>query len=356
MLDTSLLQDRWSEVVFQLPNGLDLDATAREHKALLRSRAIVDGQSLLRMAMLYGPGGASLRGASAWSEQIGIGSLSNVAVLKRLRGACTWLEHIAGTLMSARIGQTNDFRPLRLTDGSVITGPGDASWRLHATFDPIAGQFTHLEITTKKGGEKLARGPVVPNEIRIADRNFARKADMHHILNADADFIIRTGWRMGALRTPDSKEFDLFSALATVSEDNPGDFSISIVGNASFGDLPIRLIALRKPKEATKRELARIRDRVARKGNKLNEKTLIAADYTLILTSLPRREYSAERIAKLYQLRWQVELAFKRLKSIVRIDRLPAKDPKLARSWIATHLILALIIENLAGQVPDSPP
>ena len=39
-----------------------------------------------------------------------------------------------------------------------------------------------------------------------------------------------------------------------------------------------------------------------------------------------------------YKQLWTVELSFKRLKSILRLHRLPAKDPGLARAWIAAHV------------------
>src|SRR5438094_1907872 len=51
----------------------------------------------------------------------------------------------------------------------------------------------------------------------------------------------------------------------------------------------------------------------------------------------------------LYRVRWQIELAFKRLKSILRLDRLPAKSPGLAQAWIAAHLLIALLVEDTAG-------
>ena len=55
-------------------------------------------------------------------------------------------------------------------------------------------------------------------------------------------------------------------------------------------------------------------------------------------------------------MRWQIELAFKRLKSILRLDRLPAKTEGLARAWIATHLLLALLIEDTAAELADASP
>ena len=82
----------------------------------------------------------------------------------------------------------------------------------------------------------------------------------------------------------------------------------------------------------------------------------MATGYLLLLTSLDRNEYPPERVLALYRLRWQVELAFKRLKSLLRLDRLPAKDPQLARSWLFAHLIIALLIDDMTQDFLDSFP
>lgn len=75
-----------------------------------------------------------------------------------------------------------------------------------------------------------------------------------------------------------------------------------------------------------------------------------------LVARLDAKAFPPERLCDLYRVRWQVELAFKRLKSILRLDRLPAKDPELARAWIAAHLLLALLIEDTAAELAESSP
>ena len=58
-----------------------------------------------------------------------------------------------------------------------------------------------------------------------------------------------------------------------------------------------------------------------------------------------------ELIGALYRLRWQIELAIKRLKSILHIDRLPAKHPDLARTWLHAHLLLALLLDDITARI-----
>jgi hypothetical protein len=38
-------------------------------------------------------------------------------------------------------------------------------------------------------------------------------------------------------------------------------------------------------------------------------------------------------------MRWQIALAFKRLKSLIGVDMLPPRGSDLARAWLAAHLI-----------------
>ena len=78
------------------------------------------------------------------------------------------------------------------------------------------------------------------------------------------------------------------------------------------------------------------------------------------LTSLPAADRPAERLFATYRLRWQIELASKRMNSLIDLEDLRAKDPDLARLRINTALLAALLIEDdlpdLEPEAPDSLP
>jgi IS4 transposase len=63
---------------------------------------------------------------------------------------------------------------------------------------------------------------------------------------------------------------------------------------------------------------------------------------------LSAEDYPAEEVLAAYRLRWQIELAFKRLKSLLHIDKLPACTDLGARSWLYPLLILALLSDDLS--------
>ncbi len=129
-------------------------------------------------------------------------------------------------------------------------------------------------------------------------------------------------------------------------------------GKATF---PARLIVLRLPPEAAERATAAVRRKHRRHyarhqlRHQLLPLTIQSAGYPMLLTSLPPTVPASEVLAA-YRPRWQVELAFKRLKSLLGLDRLPAKGEALARSWLLAHLILALLIEDAAQDLLAVPP
>jgi IS4 transposase len=50
----------------------------------------------------------------------------------------------------------------------------------------------------------------------------------------------------------------------------------------------------------------------------------------------------------LYRFRWQIEMAFKRMKSILALDEMAAKDQRLCRTFLLAKLLAALLVEDLA--------
>lgn len=118
----------------------------------------------------------------------------------------------------------------------------------------------------------------------------------------------------------------------------------------------MRLIALRKSEAAAQEARRKINKEAKAKGNKVQPQTLIAAGFVLLVTSLDREEFPADTVFKLYRMRWRIELAFKRLKSLIGLRSPPAKDPRIAKPWILAHFLIALVTEPLSQELGVSPP
>ncbi len=99
----SVLTDQFAALLERLPAGLDLDRLAVETTAIQRKRELVDGVSLLRIALARGPGGLSLRQTAAWASMLGIANLSNPGVKYRLNHATTFLAALVEHLLAAKV-------------------------------------------------------------------------------------------------------------------------------------------------------------------------------------------------------------------------------------------------------------
>ena len=361
----SVLTDQFSELLKRLPAGLDLDRLAFETKAIQRKRALVDGASLLRIALARGPGGLSLRQTSAWASMLGIAELSNPGVKYRLNQATDFLAALVDQLLAAKAPGAElrwPGRTLRLADGTCVSQPGSTGtdWRIHGVFDLGRGGFAHLELTDKQGAEALERGAPHPGEIRIGDRNYARAPVLrrfHAQSGGRADFITRVGWNALRLTHPAGKLFDLIGHLQCLPADfGPQEVNLRAPLGRDEPALALRLIVQRKTPEAAEATRLALRRAAAKKGKTLDPRSLFAAEFMILATSLPKSGYSAKAILAVYRLRWQIELAFKRLKSLLHIDQLPTWTERGSRSWLYAHLILALLCDDLSQDFLESSP
>jgi hypothetical protein len=165
-------------LISRVAGDLDLDALAKETRALLCRRGVPDGKALLRLALARGPGGMSLRQTAAWAHLSGVADLTDASLNDRLHQSCDFLAAIVANLLQATTPSPCPRWPrrsLRIADRSCVSKPGGrgTDWRVHGVYDLDAGGFGHLELTDNHGGEALDRGVGVEGEIRIADRGYS---------------------------------------------------------------------------------------------------------------------------------------------------------------------------------------
>jgi hypothetical protein len=349
--------DHWPSVIGHVASVIDLEASARQHKALQRKRGVRSAEALLHLALLYGPGGLSLRSTASYATEAAIADLCDVSLLERLRNAGDFLTDVLTHLLADRRGEvaTDGRLRLSLVDGSTVSVAGStgSDWRLHARYEPARGGFTDLVVTEATTAEALCCVAVSPGDVLVQDRGYARLRNFTHARSQNADFITRIGWRSVNLFQPSGERFDLIAAL---SPSGPAVVEHAVQIGAGKTAVAARLIIARKPSEATLRQHKKLHRKASRKGHKTDPRTLQAAGFMMLLTSLPATAAAAEEVVRLYRMRWQIELAFKRLKSLGGFDDLQASDPRLARTWLLAHLIAAVLIEASLGEALDSPP
>jgi hypothetical protein len=361
----SLPADRFDAVLSRLPPGLDLDALAHESKAIERKRVLESGANLLRLSLARGPGKLSLSQTAAWATMLGFAQMSDPAVKYRLDKAVEFLEavlthQLAATSPGAAVRWAG--RILQASDGTCIRERGSKTtdWRVHAVYDLGRGGFSHLELTDDRGAEAITRGAPIAGEIRIADRYFGRANAMQQFRERSgnrADFIVRVGWSALSLTWLDGTALDLITHLRGLPHDMaPHEILVLARTAKRTPALKLRLIIQRKTEEATAATRKTLLREASRKQKMLAPGSLVAAEFMILATSLPADDYPAAETLAVYRLRWLIELAFKRLKSLLDIDAIPTRTDRASRSWLYSHLILALLCDDLSQEFLESSP
>ena len=121
--------------------------------------------------------------------------------------------------------------------------------------------------------------------------------------------------------------------------------------NGSPQGVPVtgRVCAIRKTEEAIRIAHEGIRKEAARKGQQVQPKTLEFARYVIVFTTFPTAEFTGLEVLEWYRIRWQVELVFKRFKSLAELGHLPKHDDESAKAWLYGKLLVALLVEKLIG-------
>lgn len=347
-----LVEYQWPYLLSFLDTDEPLEDSAKRHGALTRKRRVNTADKLLQLALAYGFCGLSLRQTAAWAESSGIASLSDVALLNRFRKASDWLGHLVATKLAARSGSRPQ-HPLQLVlvDASTISAPGNTGtdWRIHLGFDLAAFMISDVKLTDGSGGETLKRYHVARGDVVVADRGYSRRSDLSAVARKHGDFIVRLNWNGVPLTEQDGKTFDIVSGVRSIREAAVGEFHLKLKPDPKQGvtDLPVRLVAVRKSEAAAAAARKKILHKASKRQTETDPRTLEMAAYVMVITSLSSDRLSAEEVLEIYRFRWQVELVFKRLKSLLDLDGLPAKDVDLARTFIFSKVLAALLLDDL---------
>ena len=111
--------------------------------------------------------------------------------------------------------------------------------------------------------------------------------------------------------------------------------------------VPGRVCAIRKTQEAIRIAHRKVRKEATRRGKQPQPQTLEFARYVIVFTTFPEATFTAAQALEWYRTRWQVELVFKRFKSLAQLGHLPKYDDESAKAWLYGKLLVALLVEKL---------
>jgi hypothetical protein len=85
-------------------------------------------------------------------------------------------------------------------------------------------------------------------------------------------------------------------------------------------ELPCRLVAVRCPENVAAEKKRRLRRKMSKKGKQPSKQQLVFCEWLVLATNLSAEEFTIEELWTLYRVRWQIELVFKRWKSVLQMD------------------------------------
>jgi hypothetical protein len=354
--DSTVEIPQWNEVLekelLALGETIDLDEHARENKALIRRRGVGNAMDLLRMGLAYSHLDLSLRMLGVWCVLLGISAISKTALLHRLQKCEVWLgKLIVLFLLRTKVAFPSSQKiRIKLVDASVICRPGSTGtdWRVHLGFDLGSMGMDWVEVTDGHGGESFSRFSPKPGEVYIGDRGYAFKSSVGHILAAGAWLVVRVGWLKLPFEVEQGHPWDPITWLRQAQLTPAGQpQEVEVWVSTPQGRFALRFLAQALSLEAAEEARRRLRKQAKKNKKGLDERSLFAAGFVLLATNLPIREWSIIQVFQLYRFRWQIELVFKRLKSLLNLDGLRAKNPQLAKVYLLGKIIAALLIERI---------
>lgn len=342
----------WNDLKLFLPKGWT--SKAKNTNAFTRKRGFKSVPVLLRTLLIHLLNGCSLKETVARAEQGGICKVSHVALSKRLKNSREWfnwmslqLTKYSGLPLKAPTW-TQDYT-VKTLDASVISEPGSTGtdYRLHYSmtlFNLSADQF-HL--TTPKVGETFKNFTIKPCELWIGDRAYCAFSQLKYVVDHGADLIVRFKLK-GLTLLENGDEFDLLGNLKKLKAREIGDWKVVGIASGQKG-ISLRVCAIRKSEQKAREAIEDYKKQARKRGKKYSSYTLELQQYIIILTTLPEN-ISAEKIMELYRTRWQIEVSFKRMKSLLGLGQLPKKDQETCLAWLEGKMFVAILIQTLLNE------
>jgi hypothetical protein len=345
----NLLEEEWEFLTDLLPE--DWREQARATGALRRARGVGSADCLLQLILMHTATGLSLRQTVVRARQQSIADISDVALLKRLRASEPWLRTLTAKMTdldeTGVVQRLSARRRVRAVDATTVEEQGGAGtdWRVHYTLRLPDLSCDFFELTDEHGGETYRRIPVERGDLLLADRGYSNAAGVAAVQAAHADVLVRWNSFSFPLKTMAGEAFDALKELSQMSKRGVREWAVSFThdGQRYTG----RLCAIRKNAVATERAREKMRREARKKQKQVSEEALKLAEFVMVFTTLSSKELSTRDVLELYRVRWQIELRFKHLKSLLGLGCLPKYDGASCRAWIQAKLLCGLLIERL---------
>jgi IS4 transposase len=226
-------------------------------------------------------------------------------------------------------------------------GPTGSLWRVHWSVNLATLECAFFEVTDVHGGEKFARFPIAPGQLVMGDRGYSTPAGIDSIRQRGGHVLVRANpMSLPLYALKGGRRMNVLARVRGMKVGQVRAWPAWVQGPEERWHRG-RLVVVKRSLASTRRELRHRRKISSSQDRQLGPRGRALARYVLIWTSLPAAELSAKRVLGYYRLRWQLELVFKRAKSIMGLGQLPKHSDASSRAWLNGKLLVAMLVEKL---------
>jgi hypothetical protein len=239
----------------------------------------------------------------------------------------------------------------------ILPGSGgaasSANCKVQLCYEYLRGTLSFFDIVPgnkpDSGYAKQLQDHIVSGDLLIADLGYFHLETLLQIINRGAFFVFRYLIGTTLYDAATMKQIDLRHILQNVAG---VAYQMNVlVGAKEQTRVACRLICLRVDEKIAEERRRKLRQNASKKGRTVSELHLFMAGWILMVTNTPREWLPPEMVRPLYSLRWQIELLFKQLKSVLAIHTsATSKEPRL-RCEILGKLIVAILIHRIHADV-----
>lgn len=341
--------ENWRSIAATLPEGweeiavsLGLGPSQHDPHNASRLSADVRVHTLLTMVALN----LSLRATSGLFAAAGIHRVSHVGIHGWLKQSGQVFESI----LQAMVLSGSTFASerwagyiVRAIDATTAQRPGakGTTARIHLALRLSDMRVDQVKVSTVRTGETFRNFKTYKGILDVADRGYSNPPSIEAAVMQHGDVLVRWNFASLPLWSRDCRtNLDVRDVTRGLEAGQRRELQVAIHRPGKLA-IPGRLLVERLPDAEA--EKARQRARAEDSGPLGIE----MAPYVMLFTTVPEERLSAAQLFELYRLRWQIELEFKREKSIAGLDLLPNFVEETIQAWLLAKLLLNQIARRL---------
>lgn len=225
-----------------------------------------------------------------------------------------------------------------------------AGLKVLLSFEYTQSLFAPLSVLPSKRSDQglapLVTRAVGANELGIYDKGFYKGPALQDLAERGGYFLIPYPHSVSVWQTNPQGQAQLLelSAELKTAVGPRVQWSKLCLGQGASQLGPVRLVAFRLAEENANRRRDALRKKCRAYGRTPTAQALVLAGWLILVTNAPPEKLPTQAVGYLYRVRWQIELVFKQLKSIFRLDVLPSQNSSRVQCEVWARLLCGLLL------------